>query len=75
MLSAVPIEMNCGRFSFSERVKARTLLQFGVSGNPDSPHFFDQAKLLSEQKLKQAWFYEDDVAAHTKLTYHPGESH
>ncbi len=61
-------------YEFGERVKARTLLQFGVSGQPNSPHFFDQATLLSEQRLKEAWFYEDEVAAHTKVTYHPGES-
>lgn len=62
-------------YEFGERVKARSLLQFGVSGNPTSPHFFDQATLLSERRLKDAWFYEDDVAAHTVVTYHPGEPH
>jgi acyl-homoserine-lactone acylase len=62
-------------YEFGERVKARSLLQFGVSGMPDSPHFFDQATLLSERRLKEAWFYEDEVAAHTVVTYHPGEEH
>ncbi len=60
-------------YEFGDRIKAHSLLQFGVSGNPDSPHFFDQAKLLSEQKLKQAWFYEDEVKAHAVSSYHPGE--
>lgn len=64
-----------GVYEFGERVKARTLLQFGVSGIPGSPHFFDQATLLSEQRLKNAWFYEDEIAAHTKVTYHPGQAH
>jgi len=62
-------------YEFGDRVKAKTLLQFGVSGNPDSPHFFDQAKLLSERRLKDAWFYEDEVEAHTVAKYHPGEKH
>jgi len=54
-------------YEFGERVKAKTLLQFGVSGNPTSPHFFDQAPLLSEQRLKDAWFYEDEVAADPRI--------
>ncbi|NND97507.1 MAG: hypothetical protein HKN47_09295, partial [Pirellulaceae bacterium] len=60
-------------YEFGDRVKAKSLLQFGVSGNPESPHFFDQAKLLSEKKYKDAWYYEDDVKANTVRTYHPGE--
>ncbi len=60
-------------YEFGDRVKARSLLQFGNSGQPDSPHFFDQAKLLSEKKYKDAWFYDDDVKAHAVKTYHPGE--
>ncbi len=62
-----------GIYEFGDRVEARTLLQFGVSGDPKSPHFFDQARLMSERRLKRAWFYEDDVAAHTQVTYHPGD--
>jgi acyl-homoserine lactone acylase PvdQ len=62
-------------YEFGERVKSRSLLQFGVSGMPDSPHFFDQATLMSERRMKEAWFYEDEVAAHTVVTYHPGEMH
>jgi acyl-homoserine lactone acylase PvdQ len=58
---------------FGERIRTKSLLQYGSSGNPDSPHFFDQAKLLSDRKLKDAWFYWDDVLAHAKHSYHPGE--
>ncbi|HEV8070433.1 MAG TPA: penicillin acylase family protein [Planctomycetaceae bacterium] len=58
---------------FGDHIKTKSLLQYGASGNPDSPHFFDQAKLLSERKLKEAWFYWDDVLAHAKQSYHPGE--
>jgi acyl-homoserine-lactone acylase len=60
-------------YEFGDRVKAKSLLQFGNSGNPDSPHFFDQAKLLSQRKYKDAWFYDDEVKANTVKTYHPGE--
>jgi acyl-homoserine-lactone acylase len=58
---------------FGDRIKTASLLQYGASGDPKSPHFFDQAKLLSERRLKEAWFYWDDVLAHAKQSYHPGE--
>lgn len=60
-------------YEFGERIEAKTLLQFGQSGDPDSPHYFDQAKLLSERKFKRAWFYPKEVAAHSADPYHPGE--
>jgi penicillin amidase len=58
---------------FGDRLKAKSYLHFGQSGNPDSPHFFDQAALLSKQQFKDAWFYADDVDKHTVEKYHPGE--
>ena len=60
---------------FGDRIRTSSLLQYGESGNADSPHFFDQAKLLSACKLKDAWFYWDDVLSHAKQSYHPGEEH
>lgn len=62
-----------GVFEFGERVQGATVLQFGASGDPDSPHYFDQARLLSEQKLKPELFYWDDVYAGAKSVYRPGE--
>lgn len=56
-----------------DKVKSKTILQYGQSGHPDSPHFFDQAKLFSEQKFKDAWFDWDDVVTNTAEKYHPGE--
>ena len=32
-----------------EGVRGASLVPFGVSGDPRSPHYFDQAKLLAEQ--------------------------
>jgi acyl-homoserine-lactone acylase len=60
---------------FGDRIRTASLLQYGSSGHADSPHFFDQAKLLSDCKLKQAWFYWDEVLSHAKQSYHPGEEH
>lgn len=58
---------------FGERPVAQSLLQFGSSGRPDSPHYFDQAKLLSERKLKKALFDWSEVKADAKRVYHPGQ--
>lgn len=57
---------------FGPKIRAATLLQFGSSGHADSPHFMDQAELLSQRKLKKELFYWDDVRAGAVTTYHPG---
>jgi acyl-homoserine lactone acylase PvdQ len=36
-------------YEFGERVRGASVLQFGTSGDPHSPHYFDQAKLLSRR--------------------------
>lgn len=58
---------------FAPRIRAGSLIQFGSSGDPKSPHFDDQAKLLSQRKLKPGWFYWEDVEQHAKKVYRPGE--
>ncbi|HUY89651.1 MAG TPA: penicillin acylase family protein [Pirellulales bacterium] len=62
-----------GVFEFGERVRGATVVNFGASGDPRSPHYFDQAQLLSQQKLKPELFYWDDVIAGAKSVYQPGE--
>lgn len=56
-----------------DRINSKTLLQFGQSADPNSPHFDDQAKLYSEKKWKDGWFYWDEVEANTVRKYKPGE--
>lgn len=56
-----------------DKVRAVSLVPFGTSGSPRSPHFRDQANLLGNQKFKRAWFYEDDVKKAALRSYHPGE--
>jgi acyl-homoserine lactone acylase PvdQ len=60
-------------YEFGERTRGVSYLHYGQSHDPKSPHFFDQAELLSQQKFKPAWLHWDDVLAHTKKAYHPGE--
>jgi penicillin amidase len=55
-------------------VRAKTLLQYGESSNPASPHFFDQARLLSQGKFKESPFEWNEVLAQATRTYHPGET-
>ena len=56
-----------------EGVRGASLVPFGVSGNPSSPHYFDQAPLLSEQRLKPELFTEQQVERHAVQSYRPGE--
>jgi acyl-homoserine lactone acylase PvdQ len=56
-----------------EGVRGASLVPFGTCGDPHSPHYFDQAKLLSEQRLKPEHFTEQQIARHAVRIYHPGE--
>jgi penicillin amidase len=58
---------------FGDRVKSKSLLQYGASGDPKSPHFFDQAELLSKKQMKDNPIYWDEVIAAAKRVYHPGD--
>jgi acyl-homoserine lactone acylase PvdQ len=60
-------------YEFGDKVEAATILQFGESSDPRSPHFMDQAKLYSQRQFKPAWFDWSDVLAHARRSYHPGE--
>jgi penicillin amidase len=61
-----------GVFEFGERVEGATVLHFGQSGDPQSPHFFDQAQLLAAGQLKRELFYWGDVLDGAVRAYHPG---
>lgn len=59
---------------FGEKVKAKSLLAGGQSGDPSSPHFNDQAEMYAQGKFKDVSFYREDVLKNTKKTYRPGEN-
>ena len=60
-------------YEFGPKFRGASVLNYGQSGDPNSPHYFDQAHLLSECKLKPDLFDWPDVLAGARQVYHPGE--
>ena len=57
---------------FGEKVHAKAVIAGGESGDPQSPHFNDQAKRYSTGDLREVYFYRSDLNDHTEREYHPG---
>jgi acyl-homoserine lactone acylase PvdQ len=58
---------------FGKKVKAKSLLAGGQSGNPASKHFGDQAEMYTNGVFKDVLFYKEDVLKHVERKYRPGE--
>lgn len=58
---------------FGEKVKAKTILAGGQSGDPASPHFDDQIQMYADVKWKEVPYYKEDVLKRAKETYAPGK--
>lgn len=58
---------------FGDKVKAKSLLAGGQSGDPNSPHFDDQAQRYANVQFKDVAFYKEDVLKRAEKTYKPGE--
>ncbi|MCY1553274.1 Penicillin amidase [compost metagenome] len=57
---------------FGPRIKAKSVLAGGNSGDPNSKHFNDQALMYSKGQFKDVLFYKEDVVKHAERTYQPG---
>jgi acyl-homoserine-lactone acylase len=57
---------------FGPRVRAKSVLAGGVSGDPASPHFNDQAELYAQGKFKDVLFHREEVERGARRTYRPG---
>ncbi|MFV8353698.1 penicillin acylase family protein [Flavobacterium sp. XS2P14] len=58
---------------FGPKVKAKSLLAGGNSGNSQSKHFYDQAEMYQKGQFKDVLFYKEDILKHAEKIYHPGE--
>jgi len=58
---------------FGEKVKAKSILAGGQSGDVNSPHFNDQAQRYADKQFKTVPFYKEDVLKRAKKTYRPGD--
>jgi len=57
---------------FGPKLRAKSLLAGGQSGDPASPHFFDQALAYQQGKFKDVAFYREDVESQATRRYQPG---
>jgi acyl-homoserine-lactone acylase len=58
---------------FGPRVRAKSILAGGESGDPKSPHFMDQAAMYSRGEFKDVLYYKEDIEKQLERKYHPGE--
>ncbi|MGB5272526.1 MAG: acylase [Flavobacteriaceae bacterium] len=58
---------------FGDRVRAKSILAGGQSGDPESPHFDDQAQRYANVEFKDVPYYKEDVLKRAKETYRPGK--
>jgi acyl-homoserine-lactone acylase len=57
---------------FGERVRAKAVTAGGESGDPNSPHFRDQAERYAKGQLRDVYFYPDELKGHVEREYRPG---
>lgn len=57
---------------FGDKVKAKSVLAGGENGDPNSPHFKDQAEMYRKGEFKDVSFYREDIEKNAERTYHPG---
>lgn len=58
---------------FGPKIKAKSLLAGGNSGDPKSKHFMDQSVMYQKGEFKDVLFYKEDVQKNAERSYHPGE--
>lgn len=58
---------------FGSKIKAKSVLAGGNSGDINSKHFFDQAQMYQNGQFKDVLFYKEDVEKNAERMYHPGE--
>ena len=57
---------------FGERIRAKAIIPGGQSFDPKSNHFNDQSALYINGKLRDVFFYKDEVEKNKEKSYKPG---
>ncbi len=58
---------------FGRKVRAKSIMTGGSSGDPSSKHFNDQSAMYAQWQFKDVLFYKEDYIRNAERTYHPGE--
>jgi acyl-homoserine lactone acylase PvdQ len=58
---------------FGKQVRAKAVTAGGLSDNPASKHFNDQAQRYATGDLREVYFYREQLNGHTERQYHPGQ--
>lgn len=58
---------------FGRKVRAKSVVTGGSSGNPQSRHFNDQSPMYASGQFKDVLFYPEDYKRNSERTYHPGD--
>ena len=56
---------------FSMPGTAYSVLAYGQTANPDSPHSSDQLPIFAAHQLRRAWYSEADIQANLRREYRP----
>ncbi len=57
---------------FGKKIKAKSLLAGGESGDLTSKHFKDQADMYTKGKFKEVLYYKEDILKNMEEQYNPG---
>jgi acyl-homoserine lactone acylase PvdQ len=58
---------------FGKKIKAKSLLAGGESGDKQSIHFKDQAEMYCSGQFKDVYFYKEDIMKNMEEQYIPGK--